>query len=132
VRSKSSPSESPPPSEGKSEDEEGDADIPVDIDVDIVVHGSGDDPGGPGAGFGRVRVAGVRSRYSPFGYGAMNTGSFGGCKTEDAEIPAFSVREEEEEGGHERQGEEKITSLRSKVPKKTEEWDGMEMEMEMD
>lgn len=137
VRSKSSSSQSPSPSEGKSEDDEVDAD-PVDVDVDIAVDGNGDDPGGPGprAGFGPVRVAGAdagaRSRYSPFGYGAMNTGSFGVCKTEDDEVPRFSVREEEEEDGHERKGEEKITSLSAKVPKKTEEWDGMEMEMEMD
>ncbi|KAL4079987.1 hypothetical protein V8B97DRAFT_2020729 [Scleroderma yunnanense] len=129
IRSKSSPSESPSPSVGKSEDDDADAD-PADADIDVAISGEGNDSGSPSGRFdtyGSMRVAGAgtgaRYRHSPFGYDAMGTGNFGECKTEDMEALGFSVPEE---------GEEKIESLCPRVPEKIEEWDGMEMEMEMD
>ncbi|KAG6334854.1 hypothetical protein ID866_4230 [Astraeus odoratus] len=67
------------------------------------------------------------SRFSPFGYGAMGTSGYPGCKTEEAEVLGLSVREEEDED----EGRNSA-SLRTKAPKKVEQWDGMEMEMEMD
>ena len=114
VRSKSSPSRSPSPSVGKSEDD--------DVDADIAIAIVGEDT---------VPFGAARPPYSQFGYGAMNKESYGGCKTEDVEVSGFSVREEEEDSD-EHNGGEKIVSLRPKISKKTEEWDGMEMEMEMD
>ncbi|KAI6038539.1 hypothetical protein EDC04DRAFT_2693991 [Pisolithus marmoratus] len=125
VRSKSSSSQSPSPSEGKSEDDDPD---PVDVGVD------GEDSKGSAAGFGthgRPLAAGAGARYnlrySPLGYGTMGMPGYGGCKKEDADVLALSVQEETDE-----EGNCKLSSLRQNVPRTADEWDGMEMEMEMD
>lgn len=124
VRSKSSSSHSPSPSEGKSEDDDPDL---VDVEAD------GEDSTSATAGtgtHGRPLVAGAGSRcslrYSPLGYGTMGMPGYGGCKKEDVEVLALSVQEETDE-----EGNCKLSSLRQNVPRSTDEWDGMEMEMEM-
>lgn len=121
VRSKSSSSHSPSPSEGKSEDDDPDL-----VDVEDSKCSA------PSTGtHGRPLVAGVGSRYSlrysPLAYGTMGMPGYGGCKKEDVEVLALSVQEETDE-----EGNCKLSSLRQNVPRPADEWDGMEMEMEMD
>lgn len=124
VRSKSSSSHSPSPSDGKSEDDDPDL---ADVDVD------GEDSTSAAAGtgtHGRPLVADAGSqyslRYSPLGYGTMGMPGYGGCKKEDVDVLALSVQEETDE-----EGNCKLSSLRQNVPRSTDEWDGMELEMEM-